>query len=68
MTEDIPSTEQRVILVSNIPSALSHPDSLYHAFEKFGGVERVKILHNKRITALIQMATADDAQRWNIFI
>ena len=62
--EDIPSTEQRVILVSNIPSALSHPDALYHAFKGFGGVERVKILHNKRNTALIQMASASDAQRY----
>ena len=53
----------KVILVSNIPASLSHPDSLFCAFEKFGVVERVKILHNKRNTALIQMATPAEAQR-----
>ena len=60
---EIPSTEQKVLLVSNIPPSLSHPDSMCFAFEKFGSVERVKILHNKRSTALIQMSTPAEAQR-----
>ena len=53
---------QRVLLVSNIPPNLANPDSLYYAFEKFGVVERVKILHNKRNTALIQMSQPDEAK------
>jgi len=61
--EDIPNHEQRIILVSNIPPSLSHPDSLFHAFEKFGKVERVKILHNKRSTALVQMSNPSEAQK-----
>lgn len=54
--------EQRVLLVSNIPPNLSNPDSLFYAFEKFGAVERVKVLHNKRQTALIQMSQNSEAQ------
>ena len=46
---------QVVLLVSNIPPNLANPDSLFYAFEKFGSVVRVKILHNKRNTALIQV-------------
>ena len=46
---------QVVLLVSNIPPNLANPDSLFYAFEKFGSVARVKILHNKRNTALIQV-------------
>jgi len=52
-----------VLLVSNLPPSLSNPDSLYYAFEKFGVVTRVKILHNKRNTALIQMTSPEEAQR-----
>ena len=44
-----------MLLVSNIPPNLANPDSLFYAFEKFGSVVRVKILHNKRNTALIQV-------------
>jgi len=55
--------EQTVLLVSNIPPNLSNPDSLFYAFEKFGTVLRVKILHNKRSTALIQMSQPSEAQR-----
>ena len=47
---------QVVLLVSNIPPNLANPDSLFYAFEKFGSVTRVKILHNKRNTALIQVS------------
>lgn len=49
---------QVVLLVSNIPPNLANPDSLFYAFEKFGSVVRVKILHNKRNTALIQVLVA----------
>ena len=45
-----------MLLVSNIPPNLANPDSLFYAFEKFGSVVRVKILHNKRNTALIQVS------------
>ena len=55
--------EQTVLLVSNIPPNLANPDSLFHAFEKFGTVMKVKILHNKRNTALIQMSEPSEAQR-----
>eukprot|EP00090_Calanus_glacialis_P013007 TRINITY_DN21628_c0_g1_i11.p1 TRINITY_DN21628_c0_g1~~TRINITY_DN21628_c0_g1_i11.p1 ORF type:complete len:508 (-),score=183.12 TRINITY_DN21628_c0_g1_i11:125-1648(-) len=55
--------EQKVLLVSNIPPNLSNPDSLFYAFEKFGTVDRVKILHNKRNTALIQMSQPEEAHK-----
>lgn len=55
--------DQKVLLVSNIPPNLSNPDSLFYAFEKFGVVQRVKILHNKRNTALIQMTDHSEAER-----
>merc|ERR1719210_2772024 len=55
--------QQVVLLVSNIPPNLANPDSLFYAFEKFGSVVRVKILHNKRNTALIQMSCHAEAQR-----
>lgn len=55
--------EQTVLLVSNIPPNLANPDSLFYAFEKFGTVAKVKILHNKRNTALIQMNAPAEAQR-----
>ena len=55
--------EQTVLLVSNIPPNLANPDSLFYAFEKFGTVMKVKILHNKRNTALIQMSEPSEAQR-----
>ena len=45
-----------MLLVSNIPPNLANTDSLFYAFEKFGSVVRVKILHNKRNTALIQVS------------
>jgi len=60
---NINEDEQTVLLVSNIPPNLSNPDSLFYAFEKFGTVTRVKILHNKRNTALIQMSQPAEAQK-----
>eukprot|EP00092_Neocalanus_flemingeri_P000321 GFUD01000343.1.p1 GENE.GFUD01000343.1~~GFUD01000343.1.p1 ORF type:complete len:518 (+),score=179.07 GFUD01000343.1:61-1614(+) len=61
--EAINEEEQKVLLVSNIPHNLANPDSLFYAFEKFGTVDRVKILHNKRNTALIQMSQPAEAQK-----
>ena len=61
--EGINELEQTVLLVSNIPPNLSNPESLYYAFEKFGTVQKVKILHNKRNTALIQMSQPEEAQK-----
>merc|ERR1719410_562940 len=60
---DINPETQTVLLVSNIPPNLANPDSLFYAFEKFGTVMKVKILHNKRNTALIQMNEPAEAQR-----
>jgi len=53
---DIPDEEQVVVLVSNIPANLSNPESIFYAFEKFGTVDRVKVLHAKRNTALVQFS------------
>jgi len=61
--EGVEEGQQVVLLVSNIPPNLANTDSLFYAFEKFGSVARVKILHNKRNTALIQMSCHAEAQR-----
>jgi len=61
--ESVPNIQQKVLLVSNIPPYLANPDSLYYAFEKFGTVERVKILLNKRNTAFIQMSQPKEAMK-----
>merc|ERR1719209_773849 len=61
--DPINAEDQKVLLVSNIPPNLANPDSLFYAFEKFGTVERVKILHNKRNTSLIQMSQPEEAMR-----
>ena len=61
--EAIKEDEQTVLLVSNIPHNLANPDSLFYAFEKFGTVARVKVLHNKRNTALVQMSEPAEAQQ-----
>merc|ERR1719436_68242 len=61
--EAISEEDQSVLLVSNIPHNLANPDSVFYAFEKFGTVERVKILHNKRNTALVQMSNPAEAKR-----
>ena len=59
---EINEEEQTVLLVSNIPPTLANPDSLFYVFEKFGTVVKVKVLHNKRSTALIQMSQPSEAQ------
>lgn len=54
--------EQRILLVSNVPNSVASCDALFFMFERFGVVERIKILHNKRSAALIQMQTPDMAE------
>ena len=58
-----PNGKRKIILVSNLPPVLANPDSVYYMFIKFGNVERVKILHNQRTTALVQMETASMAEK-----
>merc|ERR1711934_1142285 len=53
--------EQRILLVSNVPNSVASCDALFFMFERFGVVERIKILHNKRSAALIQMQTPEMA-------
>jgi len=54
--------DQRILLVSNVPNSVASCDALFFMFERFGVVERIKILHNKRSAALIQMQTPDMAE------
>merc|ERR1719418_120088 len=54
--------EQRILLVSNVPNSVASCDALFFMFERFGVVERIKILHNKRSAALIQMQTPEMAE------
>merc|ERR1719312_2282791 len=61
--DPINAEDQKVLLVSNIPPNLANPDSLFYAFEKFGTVERVKILLNKRNAAFIQMSQPKEAMK-----
>ena len=58
-----PNGKRKILLVSNLPTVLANPDSVYFMFVKFGTVERVKILHNQRTTALVQMETASMAEK-----
>lgn len=62
MKAEVNEEEQTVLLVSNIPPTLANPDSLFYVFEKFGSVVKIKVLHNKRSTALIQMSQPCEAQ------
>ena len=61
--DSIREEDQKVLLVSNIPPNLANPDLLFYAFEKFGTVDRVKILLNKRNTALMKMSQPEEAMR-----
>lgn len=54
--------EQRVVLVNNIPMDLALPKIIYEEMSHFGEVQRIKILHNNRTTALVQMKNAEEAQ------
>ena len=48
----------KVLLVSNIPSDICFPESLYNLFSFYGDVARIKMLRKKQNTALIEFDTA----------
>jgi len=50
-----------VLLVSNMSEDQTEPDHLFILFGVYGDVQRVKILFNKKDTALIQMAEPQQA-------
>lgn len=50
-----------VLLVSNLNETETEPDHLFILFGVYGDVQRVKILFNKKDTALIQMAEPQQA-------
>jgi len=50
-----------VLLVSNMSETETEPDHLFILFGVYGDVQRVKILFNKKDTALIQMAEPQQA-------
>ncbi|KAJ1171750.1 hypothetical protein NDU88_003608 [Pleurodeles waltl] len=51
-----------VLLVSNLNEEMVSPQSLFTLFGVYGDVQRVKILYNKKDSALIQMADANQSQ------
>uniref|UniRef100_A0A8B9JST8 Polypyrimidine tract-binding protein 2 n=1 Tax=Astyanax mexicanus TaxID=7994 RepID=A0A8B9JST8_ASTMX len=51
-----------VLLVSNLNEEMVTPQSLFTLFGVYGDVQRVKILYNKKDSALIQMADLNQAQ------
>ena len=62
-TPIVPNGQRKILLVSNLPPTLASCDSVYFMFERFGTVERIKILRNQRTTALVQMSTASEAEK-----
>lgn len=57
----MPSSNGPVLLVSNLNENMTTPESLFTLFGVYGDVHRVKILFNKKDSALIQFATAQQA-------
>lgn len=51
-----------VLLASNLNDEMVTPQSLFTLFGVYGDVQRVKILYNKKDSALIQMADGNQAQ------
>ncbi|KAM8930591.1 polypyrimidine tract-binding protein 2 [Pelodytes ibericus] len=51
-----------VLLVSNLNEEMVSPQSLFTLFGVYGDVQRVKILYNKKDSALIQMADGNQSQ------
>ncbi|XP_016370896.1 polypyrimidine tract-binding protein 2 [Sinocyclocheilus rhinocerous] len=51
-----------VLLVSNLNEEMVTPQSLFTLFGVYGDVQRVKILYNKKDSALIQMSDGNQAQ------
>lgn len=58
-----PPPPTRVLLVRNLNEMSITPEALFTLFGVYGDVQRVKILHGKRHTALIQLADSAQAQR-----
>lgn len=59
----VPPGSGSVVLVSNLDPERITPDALFALFGVYGDVVRVKILFNKKDTALIQFVDAAQAQR-----
>lgn len=55
------SQSSAVLLVSNLNEEMVTPDALFTLFGVYGDVQRVKILYNKKDSALIQMAEPHQA-------
>jgi len=55
------SGESPVVLVNKLPERIS-PDMLFNLFGVYGDVVRVKILFNKRDTAMVQYTNSQQAQ------
>ncbi|CAG0881886.1 unnamed protein product [Cyprideis torosa] len=51
-----------VLLISNLNEEEATPEALFTLFGVYGDVQRVKILYNKKDSALIQMADSHQAQ------
>ena len=49
------------LLVSSIPEEIANPDCISNLFGHYGDCHKVKILHNKKDCALIQMAKPTQA-------
>lgn len=47
-----------MLLISNVPQDICHPDLLYNLFSFYGDVERIKVLRNKNNCALVEFTTA----------
>jgi len=54
---------QVVLLVSNLPDSVANVNSIFNLLGVYGDVLCVKILHNKRDCALVQMAKPHQAQQ-----
>ena len=52
-----------MLLVSNLPDSVANVNSIFNLLGVYGDVLCVKILHNKRDCALVQMAKPHQAQQ-----
>jgi len=48
----------KVLLISNIPQDICHPDLLYNLFSFYGDVDRIKVLRRKTNCALVEFSSA----------
>eukprot|EP00741_Cyanophora_paradoxa_P012496 tig00020610_g12075.t1 len=55
MTSPLFGTDRSTLLVSNLNAEKTDCDALFNLFSNYGNIVRIKILHNKRDHALIQM-------------